>query len=184
MKSKIVNKIFPVLCFVFFIIGAGCKQEGGPSRISGRSDNEQEKFLIYAKYCPEKIDIIPLTGFVKVDDVQQSQINLYVSLLDSFGSEIKSPCVFRFELYEKVQRSAEPKGKRVVIWPDIDLTEPAMNNQYWRNFLRAYEFNLPFAPASTQIYILEVTCLCPSGKRLTSNFTINAQNASAGKAIP
>jgi hypothetical protein len=146
------------------------------SDVSERPVNEQEKLIIYAKYCPEEIDIIPLTGFVKEDDTKKSQINLYVSLLDEFGSEIKSPCVFRFELYEKVQRSAEPKGRRVVIWPDIDLTGSVTNNQYWRNFLRAYEFNLPFTPADNQIYILEVTCICPMGKRLTSDFTLNPQN--------
>jgi len=179
VKFKIINKVFPVLFSVFFLLTTGCEQGGESSKISDRSNNEKEKFSVYADYCPKEIDIIPLTGFVKLGDAQQSQINLYVSLLDSFSSEIKSPCVFRFELYEKVQRSAEPKGKRVVIWPDIDLTEPAVNNQYWRNFLRAYEFNLPFVPASNQIYILEVTCSCPNGKRLTSDFTISAQNSSS-----
>jgi hypothetical protein len=177
--SKAINKIFSVIVTVFFLLGAGCGQRGSSSRISGRSDYEKEKLFVYVDYCPVEVDIIPLTGFVEAGDSQQSQINLYVSLLDSFGSEIKSPCVFRFELYEKVQRSAEPKGKRVVIWPDIDLTIPAMNNQYWRNFLRAYEFNLPYAPTSNQIYILEVTCLCPTGKRLISDFTIDAQKNSA-----
>jgi hypothetical protein len=177
VRSKIANKIFSVILTVFFLLGAGCEQGAGPSMISGRPGNEKEKLFIYADYSPVEVDIIPLTGFVEAGDSRQSQINLYVSLLDSFGSEIKSPCVFRFELYEKVQRSAEPKGKQVVIWPDMDLTKPAVNNQYWQNFLRAYEFNLPFAPASNQIYILEVTCLCPSGKRLTSDFTVNTQSA-------
>lgn len=180
MKFKKINKVLPVLFSVFFLLITGCQQGGGASKTSARSSDEKDKFSIYADYCPEEIDIIPLTGFVKLGDAQQSQIDLYVSLLDSFGSEIKSPCVFRFEIYEKVQRSAEPKGKRVVIWPDIDLTEPAINNQYWRNFLRAYEFNLPFIPAGNQIYILEVTCLCPTGRRLTSDFTISAQNTTPG----
>lgn len=179
MRSNSATKIFFVILTVFFLFDAGCEQGTGHSMISGRSDNENEKLFIYVDYCPVEVDIIPLTGFVELGDSRQSQINLYVSLLDSFGSEIKSPCVFRFELYEKVQRSAEPKGKRVVIWPDIDLTKPATNNKYWRNFLRAYEFNLPFAPAGNQIYILEVTCLCPTGKRLISDFTINTQRNSA-----
>jgi len=179
VRSKAINKVFPVLTSVFLLLNTGCDQGALPSDISERSNNEQEKFSVYAEYSPVEIDIIPLTGFIKIGEAKQSQISLYVSLLDSFGSEIKSPCKFRFELYEKVQRSAEPKGRRVVIWPDIDLTEPAINNKYWRNFLRAYEFNLPFAPASNQTYILEVTCSCPTGKRLTSDFTLNAQDASA-----
>ncbi len=176
---KALTTVFLVLSSIFLLPNTGCEQQSIPPDISDRPNNKLEKLSVYTRYSPVEIDIIPLTEFVNVGDSQQTQINLYVSLLDSFGSEIKSPCVFRFELYEKVQRSAEPKGRRVVIWPDIDLTEPTKNNQYWRNFLRAYEFNLPFGPASNQSYILEVTCLCPTGKRLTSDFTLNTQKDSA-----
>ena len=179
MSSKAISTVLAVLFPAFLLINTGCDPRSLPSDISNRPNNENEKLSVYDRYSPEEIDIIPLTGFVNIGDAQQSQITLYVSLLDSFGSEIKSPCIFRFELYEKVQRSAEPKGRRVVIWPDIDLTEPTINNQYWRNFLRAYEFNLPFAPASNQIYILEVTCSCSTGKRLISDYTLNTQSDSA-----
>ena len=175
MKTKAISKVFLVLLLLF---GTGCEQKSIPPDFSDRPNNELEKLSVYTRYSPMEIDIIPLTGFIHIGDTQQARINLYVSLLDSFGSEIKSPCVFRFELYEKVQRSAEPKGRRVMIWPDVDLTGPTTNNQYWRNFLRAYEFNLPFGSASKQTYILEVTCLCPTGKRLTSDFTLNTQKES------
>jgi hypothetical protein len=91
-------------------------------------------------------------------------------LLDSFGCQVKSAGVFRFELYERVERSAEPKGRRVVIWPDIDLIDAAANNENWRDFLRAYEFNLDFDLQGSQNYVLQVTCLCPGGKRLSAEF--------------
>ena len=178
MKTKAISNLFLVLFFIFLLFGTGCEQQSIPPDVSDRANNELEKLSVYSRYSPVDVDIIPLTEFVNLGDAQKSQIHLYVSLLDSFGSEIKSPCVFRFELYEKVQRSAEPKGRRVMIWPDVDLTGPTVNNQYWRNFLRAYEFNLPFGSASKQTYILEVTCLCPTGKRLTSYFTLNAQKES------
>jgi hypothetical protein len=168
-------KIFLVL-FLFY---AGCEQKSKPDVISIQTNNELEKLSIYSRYSPTEIEIIPLTDFVRMGDTQQARIDLYVRLLDSFGSEIKSPCIFRFELYKKVPRSAEPKGARVMIWPDVDLTEPAINNRYWRNFLRAYEFNLPFGEAIRQTYILEVTCLCPTGRRLISDYTLNAQKESA-----
>lgn len=126
---------------------------------------------IYARYAPVKIDIMPLTELVSVgDDEEGSEINVYVSLLDPSGCQIKTPGVFRFELYEKVERSAEPKGKRIFIWPDVDLTELSKNNEYWRDFLRAYEFNLGFGSLGGQSYILQVTCLCPDGKRLSAEF--------------
>lgn len=175
VKTKAIAIVFTFLSGVFMILAGGCEQRSLPPEISDRPNDELKKFSVYTQYSPVEIDIIPLTEFVNPGESQQSRINLYVSLLDQFGSEIKSPCVFRFELYEKVQRSAEPKGRRVVIWPDIDITEPATNNQYWRNFLRAYEFNLPFGQAGNQSYILEVTCTSPSGRRLISDFTLNTQ---------
>ncbi|MBL7215401.1 MAG: hypothetical protein ISS71_06960 [Phycisphaerae bacterium] len=54
-----------------------------------------------------------------------------------------------------------PRGKRLIIWPDIDLTIPGKNNQYWKDYLRSYEFYLPlgFSPQPNQNYLLEVTCL-------------------------
>ena len=76
------------------------------------------------------------------------------------------------QLYVYVQRSAEPKGKRAIIWPDIDLTSAAKNNEHWRDFLRAYQFNLPCELQKGQDYILEVTCRCPSGRRLSDEFTV------------
>lgn len=124
-------------------------------------------------YGPVKIDIMPLTEFAADnDDEKPSKIKVFVSLLDSFDCQIKTPVAFRFELYEKVLRSAEPKGQRIIIWPDIDLKNPAKNNVYWRDFLRAYEFDLPFEPETNKSYILQITSLCPGGKRLSAEFTL------------
>jgi len=179
-------KAIAVLLQIFFFISvlgqAGCKKPPADDSIqtepSPKADSDFD-VSIYAPYAPVKIDITPLTGFVNLSDAEEtsegsrkagSQINLYVSLLDSFGSQKKSPGVFRFEMYEYVQRSAEPKGGRIAIWPDIDLSNAAKNNRYWRDFLRAYQFNLPFEPASNQSYILQVTFLCPAGKRLSDEF--------------
>ena len=150
----------------------GCEQPKPPVEISEKIDNSDDNLSIYTRFVPVKIDIMPLTEFVDAGDAQQPTINIYVSLIDSFGSQIKSPGMFRFELYEYIQRSAEPKGKRTVIWPDVDLTDPVTNNDSWRDFLRAYEFSFPCEQTNSQDYILQVTCLCPNGKRLSSEFTL------------
>ena len=131
---------------------------------------------IYLQYSLDKVDILPLTEFVFNEKTQQIEINLFVSMLDSFGSEIKSPAIVRFELYLEVPRSVDSKGERVLLWPDTDLTNPEVNNRFWRNYLRAYEFHLPFKPQIDKSYILEVTCLCPNNKRISSEFPIKAQN--------
>ena len=169
---KVATEILQVFLCILFFINAGCEQPTSSPGPSAKTDNDFNSLSVCTNYAPEKIDILPLTEFISAGDALQTTINLYVSLLDPFGSQIKSPGIFRFELYEYVQRSAEPKGKRIVLWPDVDLSDPAQNNEKWQDFLRAYEFNLPFEQAGNQSYILQATCLCPNGRRLSSEFTL------------
>ncbi|HUV40781.1 MAG TPA: hypothetical protein VMW23_03210 [Sedimentisphaerales bacterium] len=137
-----------------------------------RSGGEHE-LAVYADYTPVKVEIMPLTEFTGHGDTENAaQLRVYLGLLDAFGCQIKSPGKFRFELYERLLRSADPKGKRIKIWPDIDLTAPDMNNRYWRDFLRAYSFDLSFDPPKDRDYILQVTFLCPLGRRLPADFLL------------
>lgn len=155
------------------LMNAGCwPRPASPPPATVTPNADLDKVSAYLRYVPARIDIMPLTELASTGGPQGIRVNLYVSLLDAFGSQIKSPAVFRFELYEYVQRSAEPKGKRAVIWADIDLTDPVSNNTYWRDFLRAYEFSLPFEQAGNQNYILQVTCLCPNGSRLSAELML------------
>ncbi len=122
-------------------------------------------------YAPAKVDVMPLTEFVLAPKTGDSpKLRIYVSLLDSFNCQMKSPGVFRFELYERVLRSPEPRGRRIIIWPDIDVTDADKNYQYWKDFLRAYEFNLDAEPKANQSYILQATFLSPDGRRLLAEF--------------
>ncbi len=160
MKSATI--LLFIFSFILLLLHAGCE----PSQVV--TEPMPETFYVLAK-----VRILPLTELIHADDAQgQSGVKVYVSLLDWFGSQIKAPVVFRFELYEYAQRSSEPKGRRIVIWPDTDLTEPVENNKYWRDFLRAYEFNLPFEPESDKNCIIQATCLCPNGKRLSTEFAL------------
>ncbi len=129
-------------------------------------------------YLPARVRICPLTEYNLFPNSDRfPRIRIFLNLYDAFGSQIKSPGVFRFELYEYVHRSADPKGKRITIWPDIDLKDLDKNNEYWRDFLRAYEFNLDFDPqAPAQSYVLQVTCFCPNGRRLLAEYTLKPAN--------
>jgi len=169
---KLLAGLLQVFLFIFFFFNAGCEQPTSPSIPPAKIDKDFNSLSVCILYAPLKIDILPLTELINVGGAQESEINIYISLLDAFGSQIKSPGIFRFELYDYVLRSAEPKGKRVLIWPDVDLNEPVQNNEYWQDFLRAYEFNLPFDQAQSQNYILQATCLCPNGRRISSEFTL------------
>lgn len=126
-----------------------------------------------AGFAPVKIGILPLTELSGAAGAnQRTRLSAFVTMLDAFGSQVKAPGVLRFELYEYVPRSAQTKGPRLALWPDIDLTSPAENHKYWREFLHAYEFELDAQAGRDKTYVLEVTCLCPDGKRLASEYTL------------
>jgi len=129
--------------------------------------------VVHSGFTPSKVSILPLTGLVSASASNTvSYIRAYVTLADGFGDQLKYPGTFRFELYEKILRSAEPKGKRQLIWPDLDLTKPEQNNRYWQYWLRAYEFHLDFVPDSSQKYILQATFLGVEGKRLSAQASL------------
>ena len=158
---------------VLLLLEAGCNPAPADLEPSAKAGND---FSTYAGYAADKIEIMPLTECVHINDIEYtSRIKVYVCVLDAFGCQIKAPAIFRFELYQHVRYSAEPKGKRIFIWPDIDLTGPARNNQHWRDFLRAYLFNLDLERQSSQSCVLQVTALCPSGKRLSAEFGLKPQ---------
>jgi len=174
MKS--ITLSLRIFFLVALLLAAGCESQQTADKLPVNK-NGKVALSLYSPYLPVKIDIMPLTEFVCIgNDPDASQLKLYVGLLDSFGSQIKAPAVFRFEVYGYEKLRSEPKGKRIVIWPDIDLTGPAENNEYWRDFLRSYQFNLDFEPLRNQNYILQVTCLCPNGKRLSADFTLKGTN--------
>lgn len=134
---------------------------------------EQQPATVPTGFGPTKVSILPLSEIRGAAGIgQDATLTVYVALVDAFGCPIKTPCTLRFEIYEYVRRSAQPKGQRLRIWPDIDLTNPAVNNESWRDFLRAYEFRLDVRANRDQTYILEATCLGPDGKRLSGQCAI------------
>ena len=170
---NVISVISRIFFCTLLLLQTGCESVPATAELPPQMDNTVGQPLLHTSYIPAKVDILPLTEFTYPDAVGGiSGIKVYVSLLDEFDCQIKAPAVFRFELYDKVERSAEPKGKRIAIWPDIDLTQPATNNRYWRDFLRAYEFNLELEPKQNRNCILQVTSLCPTGKRLSSDFAL------------
>jgi len=160
------------LLFIFAItIFAGCG--GSPSDLGFHLDFARPDVAPCERYGPARIDILPLTALAQAPDSRRDSIlSVYICLLDSFDSQIKAPAVFRFELFEHAQRSTDPKGRRLTIWPDIALTDPALNNNHWQDFLRAYLFSLPVQKLSAGDYILHATCITPSDKRLYADFLV------------
>jgi hypothetical protein len=155
MKSL---KLIGVLYLTGLLASAGgCRQDA----VVKGGDREPDQ----SAYGPRRVDIMPITEYVRGGN-GSGGIEVYVSLKDAFGCSIKAPAVFRFELYEYVSLSSDPRGRRAAIWPDFDLLEAAANNERWRDFLRSYEFKLPCNLEAGRRYLLQATCLCPKGRRL------------------
>ena len=154
------------------LCAAGCSNSGPRPELAAQPSQFPMK-ITYAGFTAAKVSILPLTRFVRSSSPDtESYIQAYVTLADEFGAQLKYPGTFRFELYEKVLRTAKPKGPRIEIWPDLDLRGSKQNDQYWLDHFRAYEFHLDFVPDSNQKYILQVTFLGSEGKRLSEQITL------------
>lgn len=109
----------------------------------------------------ERIRISALTEFVQsLTRPEEVQLKVLVEIMDKEDMPVKTNCLWRFEFYEFRALSSDPRGRRLVIWPDQDLRDAGSNNQYWKDFLRSYEFYLPLgiAPGPNDKYVLEATC--------------------------
>ncbi len=154
------------------ILTSGCEPNGGPAM----SPKGSIPASIARSYAPERIKIIGLTDITGTTalSLNVARLNIYVDLLDAYGSRIKSPGTFRFELYEFVPRSSDPRGDRLILWPDIDMIAADVNNTYWQDYLRTYQFkvDVDFVPADTRTFILEATFKTPRGKYLTDKYKL------------
>jgi hypothetical protein len=169
--TTMLTKVFIVTVVLF--IACGCEQQ------LQRSDSSAQSCLARLEaYGPAKLDVVKLSELkAGSESGDGGKLKVFVKAIDSCGSAIKAPCVFRVELYAHVARSPSPEGKRLEIWPDIDLTNPDKNNAQWRDYLRAYEFNFDVSSKLTpgHMYIVEVTCLSPMGKRLSVQYNLTCQ---------
>lgn len=152
--------IFTLSALVFSIFG--CEEV---QRNSKPAPGTFQKTCIF---MPHKISFNQLTEISK-----SGQINAYIDVTDEFHSRMKTQSIWRFELYTKAARSAEPSGDRVQLWTDIDLTQAVENNNYWQDYLRCYKFELnPQSELVASNYILQATCFTSEGKRLTDTIEL------------
>jgi hypothetical protein len=120
-------------------------------------------------FIPQKISFNQLTEFSK-----PWQITAYIDVSDQFNSRLKTPAIWRFELYSKAPRSSDPAGGRIKLWPDLDLTDAKENNALWQDYLRCYKFELNVENEIPQgdTYILEAVCFTAEGKRLSDTYEL------------
>ena len=171
-KDRILKAAnFTVIAVVIAITAAGCEIPDNPADPNiSPARWRQDTIGAACVFTPERIRIIGLTEIIPDAGLgDETVLSIYVDIFDAWDSHIKAPATFRFELYEFVPRSSESRGDRLMIWPDIDLTDPAVNNSYWHDYLRTYNFDLQmnFRPAPDTTFTLETTCTTQEGKRLS-----------------
>lgn len=113
----------------------------------------------------QQISISALTEFaMDPDQPDRVQLRVLVEPLVVSDSSVPAPCIFRFELYEFHPRSSDPRGNRLLLWPQKDLSRQENAEKHWDELLRGYKFDLPvgFMPTQNKKYVLEVTCISGS----------------------
>jgi len=170
-----MKKFKLTLCFVSAILllhALGCEKPRPvitKTKINNNAENH-DPMAFYSQYHPVNVKISPLTSIIQTDTNDLHKLRVYVNMLDSVGLQVRSPAIFRFELYQHVQRTSDTKGKRVAIWPDMNINDDKKNQKYWKDFLRSYEFILPFQYPIDTKYVLQLTCITPDGKRIYTEF--------------
>jgi hypothetical protein len=157
--------IFPVCVLFFMMFALGCQEQVQTPQSDFPTVETQKGGL----FVPEKIKFNQLTEFA-----QNGQITAYIDVLDQFGSRIKAGGIWRFELYEYVPRSAEPKGTRLYLWPDINLTDAKTNFGLWQDYLRCYKFDLnpDIDLAGDKTYVLQAIFFTAGGKQITDSIEL------------
>ena len=161
-------KIVLSVCFLVLTFSFGCEQRHAkPAEALTSCD--------ITAYGAERIHIVGLTELLDdSEDMGTLRLTAFVDVLDCVNSRIKAPGIFRFELYEYVPRSSDSKGTRLFLWPDVDLNDVAVNNNHWREHLRAYEFGLSidFDLPVQDRFVLEATFTTPAGRRLNDIYEL------------
>lgn len=151
MKSMRSRLEILLCCLILTVMMTGCGGSGMDSwTLNGPKDPNTLK----------RMRISALTEFVQMPDQPgPMQIKAQVELLNGMDQLLKKPGKWRFELYEFHPRSSEPRGPRIIMWPDMDLGSPEIEARYWKEILRGYEFYLPleFIPNPGKKFILEAT---------------------------
>ena len=166
-EGTLKKNILSIIAAAMFLIASGCESEMNQAMSSVAKEAPPRSLRAFG---PARIHIIALTEITSSSvSLNEAKLRVYVDLLDVYESRLKAPGTFRFELYEHVPRSSEPKGTGLINWPPIDLNHPETNNDHWRDYLRSYQFDfdIDINPANTQAFVIAAIYTTPEGKRLT-----------------
>ncbi len=134
-------------------------------------DKARDRDAMVSLLMPSRIEIVE--PFTRVRDFDQDGsldgIELLMQAVNSQGNPgLQIVGDLRVELYEFVEASAEPKGKRIDRWA-VDLSSVDLQQKHWNQLTQMYEFRLEVDPAvlpKKRKFILAVTYDTPQAVHL------------------
>jgi len=153
------------------LTATGCKS-------APRAGSDEARREMLSLLMPSRIEIVkPFTRAKSFDrDNSPDGIELLlraVNSLDNPGLMIVGH--MRVELFEFVEASAEPRGRRLDYW-DIDLSSAARQKTFWNQLTQMYEFRLEVDPSvlpRQRSFVLAVTYNSPLGEHLTDHCVVD-----------
>ncbi len=126
-------------------------------------------------FPPASVRFGGLTQILRDKDTKAPKtLRVFIELRDQFDSKLKIPFTLRLELYRYAPYSSNPKGTHLKRWPDFVLTEANINNLYWRDYLRSYEFLLELDDSipKEEPLLAAATCWTSAGVRLETVYVL------------
>lgn len=91
---------------------------------------------------PASIRLHPFTGTRTFDESSGIRgVDVRIEAMDRLGDATKAFGEFRFEMYQFVPNSQNPKGDLIATWVE-DVFPPRKNLLHWDKITRTYEFKL------------------------------------------
>ena len=117
---------------------------------------------------PKSVRLHPFTGTRTFDAAGGVKgLEVRIEAFDASGDSTKAFGEFRFELYEFVANSANPKGRRLGVWSE-NILQPNRNQLHWDSITRTYLFKLQWYEPITvgQQFVLAAVFSSPFTDRL------------------
>ena len=130
------------ICVLALMAAAGCSRESW--RFGTKGDISRQPQTIAAPIdlmLPEAIRVHPFTGRTFAEAGGVTGVDVRIEAIDAFGDATKAFGDFRFEMYNFVPNSLDPKGKRIAVW-DESILKPTDNLLHWDKITRMYIFKL------------------------------------------
>lgn len=105
-------------------------------------------------------------------------LEIFVQVTDTYGDTMKVPGMFRIELYQKDSQSQENIGRRLSInnadFLEIDMRDQSVNQKYWDRITGCYRLKVSQNDLPNEI-VVQVTWFYSDKYRLTDTIIVETK---------